>query len=230
VTGNDRFPRFGKNEQKPSKIISRHPIMIPLPLRTSIQRLASRTQFIHYSRVGPTYGLRGYANTPRRPPVIKRIESNVVSSTQEKVPKSMSAAILPLAIVPMMFIMYGVSEHFLTDRQLRLNEELRQQFEAEHGEGIRDEGSRQFLFYCVIRRTRGLTHSLSNIQVGDVVEVLEEGVGPNNEYNLCRFPAPPGQPHVLDTVGWFPIRWLQKLEDYEQMAQRSERMAGRLKD
>ena len=151
------------------------------------------------------------------------------ATTLEEAPKSFSAAMLPMAIVPVMFIMYGISEHFLTNRQLRLNEELRQQFAAEH-QDIRNEGARPFLFYCVIRRTRGLTHSISNIQVGDVVEVLEEGVGPNKEYNLCRFPAPIDQPHALDSVGWFPIRWLQKLEDYERIAQRSGSMVGRVKD
>jgi len=157
--------------------------------------------------------------------------------------KSFAETLIPVAVVPVMFLMYGISEHFWTNRQIQLNEELRQQFEAEHT-NLENEGTRPFLFYCVIRRTRYLTHSVSNVQVGDVVEVLEEGVGPNKEYNLCRFPAPvidqqqeqeQQYPHgtttLQHTVGWFPTRWLQKLEDYERIAQQSEGVTvGHLKD
>ena len=209
--------------------------MILVSLRRNTQRLLSWTSFYHSCPAGTTpKALRSFANTQRRPPVGRPSDNTstgpMSATTLEEAPKSLSAAMLPMAIVPVMFIMYGISEHFLTNRQLRLNEELRQQFAAEH-QDIQNEGARPFLFYCVIRRTRGLTHSISNIQVGDVVEVLEEGVGPNNEYNLCRFPAPLDQPHAMDSVGWFPIRWLQKLEDYERIAQRLDSsMAGSQKD
>jgi len=129
---------------------------------------------------------------------------------------------LPIALVPVIFILWGVSEHLWTNRQLVLNEELRQQFEEEHSQNRKElEISSQILFHCVIRRTRGFTHCLSNIQVGDVVEILQEGVGPDQEYNLCRLPAPPNE-HVRDTVGWFPIRWLQKLDDYERRVQQQQ--------
>jgi hypothetical protein len=205
--------------------------MISLLLTTRTQRLVAQTVLGRNLHAGRKLNSqRVFSNTQRRPPVVKKRESTVVPPGQD-VPKSFTAAMLPIAIIPVMFIMYGVSEHYSTNRQLRLNEELRQQFEAEHGNtGIQTEGSRPFLFYCVIRKTKGMTHSMSNIQVGDVVEVLEEGVGPNNEYNLCRFPAPQDQPHALDTVGWFPIRWLQKLEDYERIARNSENMVGKLKE
>lgn len=136
---------------------------------------------------------------------------------------SSSASVLPVAVTPIMFLLWGISEYLLTNRQLGLNEELRQSFEkeyADHREAL--DTALPTLFYCVIRRTKGFTHCLSNIQVGDVVEVLEEGVGPNAEYNLCRLPAALNQPHARDTVGWFPIRWLQKLGDYERMIQQNQ--------
>lgn len=131
--------------------------------------------------------------------------------------KSFGASMAPVVMLPVMFLMYGISENYFQNRQLRLNEELRQQMEKEY-----DKKELEFepiLFHCVIRRTRDVTHCLSNIKVGDVVQVLYEGVGPNQEYNLCRFPA--DEPHAMDTIGWFPTRWLQKLEDYERMIQQS---------
>jgi hypothetical protein len=51
------------------------------------------------------------------------------------------------------------------------------------------------------------------------VEVLQEGIGPNRAYNLCRLPAHPDEPLSTDIYGWFPTRWLQKLDDYDQMVQ-----------
>jgi hypothetical protein len=59
---------------------------------------------------------------------------------------------------------------------------------------------------------------LSSVKVGDVVEVLQEGVGPDQAYNLCRLPAhDPNHGMATDICGWFPIRWLQRLDDYENM-------------
>ncbi len=140
---------------------------------------------------------------------------------QQKIPapdanipkKSFGMKMLPVLILPSMFLTYGISEHYFQNRQLHLNEVLRQQMEQECDRKVLE--SKPILFYCVIRRTRGMTHCLSNIKVGDVVQVLEEGVGPNQDYNLCRFPA--DKPHAMDTIGWYPIRWLQKLEAYERV-------------
>jgi len=45
------------------------------------------------------------------------------------------------------------------------------------------------LFHCVIRRaykSMSGSHGLRGVEVGDVVEILQEGVGPDKAYNLCR--------------------------------------------
>lgn len=79
------------------------------------------------------------------------------------------------------------------------------------------------LFHCVVRKTSGLTHCLSGVRLGDVVEILEEGVGPDKAYNLCRLPAKDNEASLSrDTYGWFPIRWLQKLEHYESMVREQQ--------
>ena len=71
---------------------------------------------------------------------------------------------------------------------------------------------------------------------------VKEGVGPDRQYNLCRLPAkelssssssaseeeselesPPSLSLSTDTYGWFPVRWLQKLDHYESMVQEQAR-------
>jgi hypothetical protein len=72
---------------------------------------------------------------------------------------------------------------------------------------------------------------------------LEEGVGPEKAYNLCRLPAkqpaaaaahnvgedqsqgqqPATAPSLSrDVYGWFPIRWLQKLDHYESIVREQQ--------
>lgn len=62
------------------------------------------------------------------------------------------------------------------------------------------------LFRCTIRRLPNLDGSktLNTVQIGDVVEVLEEKVGPGEMYNLCRNTS-------NEEVGWFPTICLEKM-------------------
>ena len=152
----------------------------------------------------------------------------------EEQPIPIWPAVASVLIVPIMFAAWGATDWIFGNRTKGHNEGLRQKFLEEQRRGQNNnrdnEGSdddwllslesKPTLFHCVIRQNTGLTHCLSGVQLGDVVEVLEEGVGPERSYNLCRLPAKPaqpGQPPSLsrDTYGWFPIRWLQKLEHYE---------------
>lgn len=52
------------------------------------------------------------------------------------------------------------------------------------------------------------TKMLRNVGVGDVVEILEEDIGPNEAYHLCRNPSSdrPG------SIGWYPIQYLERME------------------
>jgi hypothetical protein len=47
---------------------------------------------------------------------------------------------------------------------------------------------------------------LSNIRVGDVVEIIEESVGPNKAYHLGRRPA---QGRRKEAIGWYPIQMME---------------------
>jgi len=138
--------------------------------------------------------------------------------------------VLSVMIVPVMFAAWGASDWVFGNRTKGHNEELRQKFLAEqhrhHPNSHEDSDdylssleTKPTLFHCVIRQSTGLTHCVSGVQLGDVVEVLEEGVGPDRAYNLCRLPAKAQSSLSTDSYGWFPIRWSQKLDHYESMVQ-----------
>jgi len=142
--------------------------------------------------------------------------------------------IVSMLIVPAMFVAWGTSDWFFGNKMKGYNEALRKKFVATHQylhENNDDDyltvlENKPILFSCVIRRNTGFTHCLSSVQLGDVVEVLEEGVGPDRAYNLCRLPtklSTESKSLSTDTYGWFPIRWLQKLEHYEAMVQEQDR-------
>jgi len=72
------------------------------------------------------------------------------------------------------------------------------------------------LFPCIVRRLPNLfdgSKSLMGVQVGDEVKVLEERVGPDGMYHLCRLEKThEGRGTTAVTVGWFPISCLEKLK------------------
>lgn len=76
-----------------------------------------------------------------------------------------------------------------------------------------------FMFKCVVRRIPALfdgTRCLTNVKVGDVVEVIDEEVGPGGAYNLCRLcqtsHAEAGCANEDEIyIGWFPTICLEKL-------------------
>lgn len=64
------------------------------------------------------------------------------------------------------------------------------------------------LFECVIRTEykMGGSHGLKGAKVNDIVQVLEEAVGPGKYYNLCRI--------EIDgevSVGWYPESFMEKV-------------------
>jgi adenosine/AMP kinase len=78
------------------------------------------------------------------------------------------------------------------------------------------------LFKCAVRKIykMGGSHSLMHVELNDVIEVLQEGVGPDQVYNLCR------KMNTLDTgvngqqqqqqvlsIGWYPIQYLEKVRE-----------------
>ena len=66
------------------------------------------------------------------------------------------------------------------------------------------------MFDCIVRKVPSNLDGyrcLTGVSVGDVVQVLEEKVGPGKMYNLCRKMDAKGRPV---SVGWFPTMYLEK--------------------
>jgi hypothetical protein len=72
-------------------------------------------------------------------------------------------------------------------------------------------------FHCTIRRVPQNFDGhkcLQNVKVGDVVGVLDEGVGPGGQYNLCMIERVKELSYddPRFSIGWFPCSCLEKLE------------------
>jgi hypothetical protein len=60
-----------------------------------------------------------------------------------------------------------------------------------------------------------------NIQMNDVVEILEAGIGPNQDYHLCRLRQQKKKKSDRNSetgtasaaIGWYPIKFLEKISD-----------------
>ena len=68
------------------------------------------------------------------------------------------------------------------------------------------------IFHCIVRQLPGLDGNkcLTEVKIGDVVEVLEESIGPGAMYNLCRSRTEKG---AIKSVGWFPTSCLEKMKE-----------------
>jgi hypothetical protein len=70
------------------------------------------------------------------------------------------------------------------------------------------------IFQCIVRKVYKMegSHSLMHVDQDDIVEVLEEGIGPDNLYNLCRKmqTTPDGEQQVV-SIGWYPVQYLEKV-------------------
>jgi hypothetical protein len=70
-------------------------------------------------------------------------------------------------------------------------------------------------FKCIVRRVPEQFDGhkcLQNIKVGDVVGVLEEGIGPGGQYNLCSIERNAADKENKFSIGWFPCSCLEKLK------------------
>lgn len=69
------------------------------------------------------------------------------------------------------------------------------------------------LFRCRVMNAdarMGGSHGLRHVQLGDVVEILVPGVGPDGAYHMCRL----RRPDAPDELGWFPIKNLQVVKPW----------------
>ena len=65
------------------------------------------------------------------------------------------------------------------------------------------------LYKCIVKESykMGGSHGLKDVQVNDIVEVLQEGVGPGESYHLCRTRDEEGS---VKSIGWYPIAFMEK--------------------
>jgi len=79
------------------------------------------------------------------------------------------------------------------------------------------------LLRCVVRHEykMGGSHGLSTkVQLGQVLEVLQEGVGPGQAYNVCRVrDAETGQ---VVSVGWYPMAFLEPIVEKEEKKENND--------
>jgi len=120
------------------------------------------------------------------------------------------------------------ADQFLQTRQTNERETIKDQLKLaihvdQQSANLKSNGSSSLadkdnlaLFQCTIRRKPKFfdgTRSLMNVEVGDVVDVLEESVGPEGMYNLCRTRRESGESKksISQNEGWFPTTCLEKM-------------------
>lgn len=102
-----------------------------------------------------------------------------------------------------------------------------QESRREVRERIRDGNGIKCLFKCIVRRVPQFFDGhrcLTNVKVGDVLNVLEEGVGPGSQYNLCSIDRSQSRGKVGDegdgkgvvSIGWFPCSCLEPINDAQK--------------
>ena len=79
-----------------------------------------------------------------------------------------------------------------------------------------EESSKPSLFQCRVMAVPKYfdgTKSLMGVEVGDVVDILSEQIGPGGTYNLCRLVRQEeGKKEVIVSVGWYPMICLEKVK------------------
>ena len=71
------------------------------------------------------------------------------------------------------------------------------------------------LFQCIVRKVPSNFDghkTLTSVKVGDVVNVIQECVGPDNKYNLCSIERQSASDEKNISVGWFPCSCLEKIQ------------------
>jgi hypothetical protein len=137
-----------------------------------------------------------------------------------------------IAFGSMILALAGI-DYVIRVRNDKPREDLRRQLEREvrqdemttrmEDRRMLDEGIAKTLkFKCIVRRVPQNFDGhkcLQNVKVGDVVDILEESVGPGGQYNLCLIESTANNPLKESSdngsrfsIGWFPCSCLEKIE------------------
>jgi len=107
-------------------------------------------------------------------------------------------------------------EAVLKQLQYDVNADMAKERSDGHTLSAEEESSKPSLFQCRVMAVPKYfdgTKSLMGVEVGDIVDVLEEQIGPGSTYNLCRLVRQEeGKKEVVVSVGWYPMSCLEKLK------------------
>ncbi|CAB9496043.1 expressed unknown protein [Seminavis robusta] len=124
----------------------------------------------------------------------------------------------PLVLVGIGFGLYGLvfANQYLANRS---RDDINQQYEELYAEfGDPDQLGDKYkdttpLFPCLVRLRSRVFSELGPVRVGEVVDVLAEGVGKNESLNICR--TRPRNPDENPTICLFPMGCLQRIDPQE---------------
>lgn len=128
---------------------------------------------------------------------------------------------LVLAVVGIDYYLQQRNDKQRSEMIRRFEEEVKRDEEVsrtEEREMINSNGGAgmKSLFQCIVRVVPQQFDGhkcLTNLKVGDVVNVLKEGVGPDKKYNLCSIERSTSATEEKQiSVGWFPCSCLEKIE------------------
>lgn len=78
-----------------------------------------------------------------------------------------------------------------------------------------DNINKQTLYQCKIitlYKNMGGTHGLQNMKLNDIIDIIDENVGPEEYYHLCRtYTINDKNEQVVDSIGWYPKQYLEKV-------------------
>jgi len=109
-----------------------------------------------------------------------------------------------------------------TEESIALRKELRQKFlkSVEKQEEVRKEMLLKYkdsksLFQCEVMVAFPLDgeKGLQGVEQGNILDIIEESVGPDGAYNVCRFTGDKIKGGLkAGQVGWYPSRCLKKVD------------------
>lgn len=92
-------------------------------------------------------------------------------------------------------------------------QDIRQQVEEKRREMMQQYHDSPTLFKCKVveEYKMGGSHGLTNVKIGDVVEILQENVGSGDYYHLCR--TRDAETAEVVSIGWYPHSYMKPIEE-----------------
>lgn len=71
------------------------------------------------------------------------------------------------------------------------------------------------LYQCTVievYKNMGGFYGLQNINTNDIIDIIEENVGPDEYYHLCRTYEYKDDTKMIKSIGWYPKKYLHRIE------------------